>query len=91
VAAVLALRPAMPSGPRDAAPLVLLGVLDVGANALFGIATTVGLLSVVGVLGSLFPAVTVILARVVLRERVTRVQEAGVVAVLIGVVAISAG
>jgi drug/metabolite transporter (DMT)-like permease len=91
LAVALALRPSMPSGPRDAAPLVLLGVLDVAANALFGIATTIGLLSVVGVLGSLFPAVTVILARVVLRERVTRVQEAGVVAVLVGVVAISAG
>jgi drug/metabolite transporter (DMT)-like permease len=91
LALVLALRPSMPSGPRDAAPLVVVGVLDVAANALFAFATTLGLLSVVGVLGSLFPAVTVILARVVLREKVTRAQEAGVIAVLVGVVAVSAG
>ena len=50
-----------------------------------------GLLSVVSVLGSLYPAVTVVLARFVLAERIARVQEVGVVLALAGVVAISAG
>ena len=41
--------------------------------------------------GSLYPAVTVALARLVLAERVARSQEVGVVLTLAGVVAISAG
>jgi drug/metabolite transporter (DMT)-like permease len=46
---------------------------------------------VVGVLGSLYPAVTVVLARVLLHERPTAVQDAGVMVVLAGVLAIAAG
>ena len=89
--AFAALRPPLPSARRDWAPLLLVGSLDVLANGLFALATTEGLLSVVAVVGSLYPAVTVVLARVVLRERVSRLQEVGVVATLAGVVAISAG
>ena len=87
----LATRPAMPSGVRDAAPLLVIGVLDFSATAFFALATEQGLLSVVSVVGSLYPAVTVVLARVVLAERVARSQEVGVVLTLAGVVAISAG
>jgi drug/metabolite transporter (DMT)-like permease len=68
-----------------------LGLLDVSANALFAIALGTGLLSIVSVLSSLYPAVTVLLARTLLHERVSRGQEAGVLAILAGVVAISAG
>jgi drug/metabolite transporter (DMT)-like permease len=50
-----------------------------------------GLLSVVGVLGSLYPAVTVLLARFVLHERLSRTQGAGVLICLAGVVALAAG
>jgi drug/metabolite transporter (DMT)-like permease len=50
-----------------------------------------GLLSVVAVLSSLYPAMTVLLARTVLKERVSGMQMAGVGAVLAGIVAISAG
>jgi drug/metabolite transporter (DMT)-like permease len=91
--ALLALvaRPAMPAGLHDAAPLLGIGVLDFSATAFFALATEQGLLSVVSVVGSLYPAVTVVLARVVLAERVARSQEAGVVLTLAGVVAISAG
>jgi drug/metabolite transporter (DMT)-like permease len=91
VAAVLAVRPALPRGPAALLPLALVGVLDLGANGLYAVATREGLLSVVSVLSSLYPAVTVVLARVVLGERVTRVQEVGVFVTLTGVVAISAG
>ncbi len=87
----LAMRPAMPAGVRDAAPLLVIGTLDFSATAFFALATEQGLLSVVSVVGSLYPAVTVVLARVVLAERVARSQEAGVVLTLAGVVAISAG
>jgi drug/metabolite transporter (DMT)-like permease len=89
--AALALRPPLPRARRDLWPLPAVGLLDVTANAFYALATTKGLLSVVAVVGSLYPAVTVVLARAVLRERVTRAQEVGVVATLAGVVAISAG
>jgi drug/metabolite transporter (DMT)-like permease len=54
-------------------------------------AASQGLVSVVSVLASLYPVVTVVLARVYLRERVTRVQEGGAAATLGGVVLVSAG
>ena len=49
------------------------------------------LVSVVSVLASLYPVVTVALARLYLREQVGRVQEAGAAATLAGVVLVSAG
>ena len=42
-------------------------------------------------LGSLYPAVTVVLARIVLHERLTRTQSAGVAITLAGVIALAAG
>jgi len=91
VAAALAVRPALPRDGASLATLAMIGVLDLGANGLYALATQQGLLSVVAVLGSLYPAVTVVLARFVLAERVSRVQGVGVVLALAGVVAISAG
>jgi drug/metabolite transporter (DMT)-like permease len=90
-ALALALRPALPASTRDAMPLLLIGVLDFSATAFFALATEQGLLSIVSVVGSLYPAVTVVLARVVLAERVARSQELGVLLTLAGVLAISAG
>lgn len=71
--------------------LILAGTLDVSANVLYAIATRHGLLSVVSVLSSLYPLATVLLARIVLGERVRAVQEAGVAAALAGVLLIAAG
>ena len=90
-ALAVATRPRMPSGLRDGAPLLGIGALDFTATALFALATQEGLLSVVAVVGSLYPAVTVVLARIVLAERVSRAQEVGVAVTLVGVMAISAG
>jgi drug/metabolite transporter (DMT)-like permease len=70
--------------------LVAIGFLDTGGNALFAAASH-GLLSVVSVLASLYPVVTVLLARSVLGERVERTQDAGVLVALAGVVLITAG
>ena len=75
----------------DLAVLGLIGLLDGGANLTYAIATTAGLLSLVAVLASLYPAVTVVLARVVHHERMTRVQDVGVAAAVIGVVLVASG
>ena len=65
--------------------IVLVGVLDTTANALYVFASRGGFLSVVGVLGSLYPVVTLLAAHVVLHERISRVQKAGVALALVGV------
>jgi drug/metabolite transporter (DMT)-like permease len=72
------------------AAVALVGLADVSANALFAVASGHGLLSLVSVLGSLYPIVTVLLAYVVLGERLTRAQRAGVAVAMAGVVAIAA-
>jgi drug/metabolite transporter (DMT)-like permease len=82
-----------PTGLRGHWPaLIAIGFLDTGGNAFFAAASSRhGLLSVVSVLASLYPVVTVLLARFMLGERVQRTQDAGVILVLLGVVLITAG
>jgi drug/metabolite transporter (DMT)-like permease len=84
-------RPKLPNAPATLGVIAAVGVFDLLANLLFVLAAGRGLLSVVGVLGSLYPAVTVVLARVVLHERLTPTQNAGVLVTLAGVVALAAG
>jgi drug/metabolite transporter (DMT)-like permease len=72
-------------------PIAAVGVLDMAANGLYALATRHGLLSVVAVGASLYPLATVVLARVVLAERVRRVQELGIAAALLGVALIASG
>jgi drug/metabolite transporter (DMT)-like permease len=74
---------------RDLGPLTAIGLFDVGANLTFAIATTKGFVSIVSVLGSLYPVVTVLLARVVLHERLRRIQVTGVAVALTGVALIA--
>jgi drug/metabolite transporter (DMT)-like permease len=76
---------------RSALPfIVAVGILDTGANGLFALATTEGYLSLVAVLGSLYPVVTVLLAFGMLRERIAPHQMAGAAATLAGVALIAA-
>lgn len=75
----------------DRGLIVGAGLFDVTANALFLIAVRQGLLSLVAVLASLYPAGTVALARIVLKERITASQGLGLVFALAGVVLIAAG
>ena len=78
-------------GRDDLPVLTSVGLADAGANLAFGVASTGDYLSIVAVLGSLYPAVTVLLARVVHGERLRPVQQSGVAATLGGVVLIAAG
>ena len=76
---------------RPALPLVLVsGVGDMTANALFLLATQQdGPLAITGVLASLYPVSTVVLAQAVLRERLVPAQLAGLAAALTAVVLIT--
>jgi drug/metabolite transporter (DMT)-like permease len=89
--AVLLQRPALRLGRPDLLVVCLVGIGDMAGNLLFAAASSQGLVSVVSVLASLYPVVTVVLARTVLEERVAPTQQAGVVLTLAGVALISAG
>ena len=92
VAAAFAVRrPRMRGGRSLILPLAATGILDVSANGLYAVATRHGLLSIVAVASSLYPLVTVLLARVVLGEQVRRIQELGIAAAVAGIVLIAAG
>jgi drug/metabolite transporter (DMT)-like permease len=80
-----------PPPGRTALVLVAAGTLDCGATALYAVANTKGALSIVSVVGSLYPVMTLILARAILGERIRRVQQVGVAAALAGVAMIAAG
>lgn len=67
------------------------GVLDVAANLFFLLAARRGLLSIVAVLTSMYPATTVVLARVVLNERFHRTQLIGLGLAALGVTAMAVG
>jgi drug/metabolite transporter (DMT)-like permease len=69
--------------------LVSIGALIVAADTLYAVASTKGLLSVVAVLSSLYPVVTIALARVYLQERVQRLQQLGIAVALCGVAVVS--
>lgn len=70
--------------------VVLAGTLDAIGNAFFVLAAHSGRLDVAAILSSLYPAATVLLAAFVLRERVTRIQGAGILIVLAAIPLISA-
>ena len=77
--------------PLRALPLLIaIGVFDVGSNVLLALALNEGFVSLVSVLSSLYPVLTVLLAIAVLRERPSRTQALGGAAALAGVAMISA-
>ncbi|MDP9432753.1 MAG: DMT family transporter [Actinomycetota bacterium] len=76
--------------PKAVLPVVVLaGAADMAANALFLLATREGLLVITGVLASLYPVSTVILAQLVLRERLAGSQLLGLSAATLAVVLIA--
>lgn len=85
----LAFRSRIKVARTDLPSLFAVGVLDVSADVFFAFATTIGLLSIVSILSSLYPVATVILARIVLAERMAGLQQAGIALALGGVVLIT--
>jgi drug/metabolite transporter (DMT)-like permease len=92
LALALALRPELPAARGTVlAALLAIGCFDILANSLYAVATTHGLLPLVSVAASLYSAVTVLLARFVLGERLAPMQRAGVIVALAGIALIAAG
>jgi drug/metabolite transporter (DMT)-like permease len=91
LAALLVSRPQL-DGLGAALPvLIVIGFFDVTANVLIAFASTKGVLPLVAVGGSMYPAFTIALAHAVLGERLARFQWAGVFLALAGVALIAAG
>jgi drug/metabolite transporter (DMT)-like permease len=70
--------------------IAIAGIFDASGNTFYTIATRLGRLDVAAVLSSLYPASTILLAAVLLKERATRSQAAGMALALVAVVLISA-
>jgi drug/metabolite transporter (DMT)-like permease len=92
VVVIAALVRAVKLPPRaDVPALIAVGAFDIVATGLYGVALRHGLLSIVSVVGSLYPVTTLLLARRLLRERLARSQAVGVSLALGGVALIAAG
>jgi uncharacterized membrane protein len=89
VGGALVTRQALVVPAADLPKVALPGVLLFSGTLLYAAATQEGLLSVVSVIATLFPVVTVTLALLLLHERLSRAQWAGVGAALTGVVLLS--
>jgi drug/metabolite transporter (DMT)-like permease len=87
----LILRPPLSAARGHLPAIALIGLADTAGNALFAAASSQGEVSVVSVLATLYPVTTIVLAAIVLDERVRRAQQLGIIAALAGVVLISAG
>ena len=77
---------------RESMPTVIGGgALDMTANVLYLLAVRQGALGIVATLTSLYPASTILLARIVLRERLRLVQGIGVACAALAIVLIVSG
>ena len=92
LAAVAMLRPGLLRGAGGRIPLVAAGagVIDVVANLCYVAATRTGMFGLAVVLASLYPGVTVLLARVVLGERLRWLQRLGLGLAAIGILLVAA-
>jgi drug/metabolite transporter (DMT)-like permease len=88
---VVGTRPAPFPAGRELPVIAVIGLLIIAADAMYATASTEGVLGVVAALSTLYPIVTIALARVYLSERVEPQQRIGIALSLTGVVAISAG
>lgn len=83
--ALITRQPAMP--PRDVWGFCLInGVIDIGGNAFYILSAHAGRIDVAAVLGALYPASTVLLAWIFLKEKISLVQTLGVFLAFIAIV-----
>jgi drug/metabolite transporter (DMT)-like permease len=83
--ALIARQPALP--PREIWGLSIVnGILDIGGNAFYVLAAQTGRLDVAAVLSALYPASTVLLAWIFLKERITWLQAFGVLLAFIAII-----
>lgn len=90
-AAVLLTRSAWRPGRSILPALVVIGVLDMAGNSFYLAAVQTGQLSIASVLSAMYPVTTVVLAAIVLRERVTRDHTIGIVLAGLAIALIGAG
>jgi drug/metabolite transporter (DMT)-like permease len=89
---ILMFSPRLVDVTRSDLPLLaLIGIFDISANILLGVASTRGMFSIVVVLGSMYPMMTVFLAAKLQHERLARIQYFGITFSLLGVVFIGLG
>jgi drug/metabolite transporter (DMT)-like permease len=87
---VARVRPAWSGGGREILPMALAsGVIDASANVCYVLATRMGLFGIAVVITSLYPGITVLLARLILGERMRWVQRAGLVLAGLGVILVT--
>jgi drug/metabolite transporter (DMT)-like permease len=91
VAVAVTGRPRPSVRPGSRAAVVALGVLDCAAISAYAVASRHGMVSLVALLASLYPVVTVVLARQLHAERLDRVQTLGVIAACSGAACIGLG
>ncbi|MFD5130270.1 EamA family transporter [Streptomyces olindensis] len=97
LALYVSVRRGAPALPADGFPwrslpaLAFVGLADVAANGTYAIAAQHGPVTVAAVLASLYPVVTAVAARGVLRERLRAVQAAGAGLALVGTVLLASG
>ena len=80
-----------PGRPYTMWPLLAIGLIDTLANGLFAVASSVGPLVIVAVLASVYPVATLVLARQLHGERLSRIQAIGVGLAFLGVCAVVGG
>ncbi len=77
---------------RGVLPAILLvGVLDMAGNGFYLLGVQTGALAIAAILSSLYPVTTVVLATVVLKERVTRDHAVGIALAVVAIVCIGLG
>jgi drug/metabolite transporter (DMT)-like permease len=91
VLVIVVARQAWRPGRPMLLPIIIVGVLDMAGNSFYLLAVQAGALAVASVLSSLYPVTTVILAAVLLHERITRDHAIGIALAAVAIVLIGVG